>query len=245
MQLRKYPRSMAAQPMDDRRLLERVNPLDEARARRIEREFRDGFRVLDEIGRPGVTIFGSARIQDGLLYDAARETGRLFAEAGFAVITGGGPGIMEAANRGAKEGGGLSVGFSIQLPHEEVTNGFLDISMTFEHFYARKVMLVKAAEGFVLFPGGFGTLDELFESLTLIQTEKVEHFPVVLCGREYWHGLIGWLESGPLARGLISPEDEELLSVTDDPREAVIAVLDCYRRACAEGPYHPAKADAQ
>jgi uncharacterized protein (TIGR00730 family) len=236
---------MDTHQLDDRRMLERVDPYIEVRARRNREEFKEGFRVVGKIGRPGVTIFGSARITEGLLYDAARETGRLFAEAGFAVITGGGPGIMEAANLGAKEGGGLSVGFSIDLPHEEQPNDYLDISMSFEHFYARKVMLVKAAEGFVLFPGGFGTLDELFESLTLIQTEKVQHFPVVLCGSDYWGGLIQWLHANPLGRGLISPEDEELLTVTDDPREAVIAVLDCYRRACAEGHYHPAKADAQ
>jgi uncharacterized protein (TIGR00730 family) len=231
--------------MDDRRMLERVDPYIEIRARRIREELKQGFDVVDEIGRPGVTIFGSARITEGLLYDAARETGRLFAEAGFAVITGGGPGLMEAVNRGAKEGGGLSVGFSIELPHEERPNPYLDISMSFEHFFARKVMLVKAAEGFILFPGGFGTLDELFESLTLIQTEKVQHFPVVLCGTDYWGGLVRWLHDNPLERGLISPEDEQLLMLTDDPREAVISVLDCYRRACAEGPHHPAKADAQ
>ena len=235
---------MATRPLDDRNLLERVAKLDEARARRIELEFREGFRIVDEIGGPAVTIFGSARIQDGLLYDAARETARLFAQAGFAVITGGGPGIMEAANRGAKEGGGLSVGFSIELLHEEQPNDYLDLSMTFEHFYARKVMLVKAAEGFVLFPGGFGTLDELFESLTLIQTDKVEHFPVVLCGAEYWRGLTDWLDSGPLARGLISREDAALLTVTDDPREAVISVVDSYRRASSDGRYDPADADA-
>ena len=215
--------------LDDRRLLERVTALDEARAERIEQEFLKGFRVVDEIGRPAVTVFGSARIKDGLLYDAARETGRLFAKAGFAVITGGGPGLMEAANRGAKDGGGLSAGFSIDLPHED-ENDYLDISMRFDHFYARKVMLVKAAEGFILFPGGFGTLDELFESLTLIQTGKVEHFPVVLCGTDHWKGLIAWLHDNPLRRGLIAPEDEKLLFMTDDPREAVIAVLDVYRR---------------
>jgi uncharacterized protein (TIGR00730 family) len=230
---------MAVRATEDRRMLERVDPHIETRARRIGREFRDGFRLVDEIGRPGVTIFGSARITDGLLYEAARETGRLFAEAGFAVITGGGPGIMEAANRGAKEGGGLSVGFSIELQHEEEPNDFLDLSMKFEHFYARKTMLVKAAEGFILFPGGFGTLDELFESLTLIQTEKVQHFPVVLCGTDHWGGLVEWLHANPLRRGLISPEDEQLLTVTDDPREAVIAVLDSYRRT------HADKADAQ
>src|SRR6185436_18682634 len=142
--------------------------------------------------RPGVAIFGSARVRDERdpVYAAARTAGRRFAEAGFAVVTGGGPGIMEAANRGAQEAGGVSVGFNIELPHEQAPNPYVDVGVTFRHFYTRKVMLVKAAEGFVLFPGGFGTLDELFESLTLIQTTKVLHFPAVLVGTEYWGGLL-------------------------------------------------------
>jgi uncharacterized protein (TIGR00730 family) len=193
-----------------------------------------------------VTIFGSARVgEDHEAYRLAREAGRLFAESGFAVVTGGGPGVMEAANRGAREGGGVSVGFNIELPHEQRSNDFLDIELTFNHLYARKTMLVKAAEGFVLCPGGFGTLDELFEALTLIQTGKVLHFPVVLVGRDYWAGLTQWIEQGPLAAGMISPEDEELLFITDDPAEAVRIVLECYERRCAELPAEPVKADAE
>src|SRR5207253_435881 len=154
------------------------DPALEERVVRIADEFRRGFEAVEQIDRPAVTIFGSARITEAdPSYAHARETARLFAEAGFAVVTGGGGGAMEAANRGAKDGGGLSVGFNIELPHEQHPNPYLDIELTFEHFYARKTMFVKAAEGFVIFPGGFGTLDELFESLTLIQTGKVLHFP--------------------------------------------------------------------
>ena len=193
-----------------------------------------------------MTIFGSARVdEEHPAYALAREAGRRFAEAGFAVVTGGGPGVMEAANRGAQEAGGLSVGFNIELPHEQRSNDFLDIELTFNHLYARKTMLVKASEGFVLCPGGFGTLDELFEALTLIQTGKVLHFPVVLVGRDFWRGMLDWIEERLLGEGMISPEDEELLYVTDDPAEAVSIVLRCYALRCAELPAEPAKADAQ
>ncbi len=161
------------------------------------------------------------------------------------MVTGGGPGVMEAANRGAKDGGGLSVGFNIELPHEQFSNPYLDISVTFQHFYARKTMFVKAASGFVIFPGGFGTLDELFESLTLIQTGKVLHFPVVLFDSGFWNDLLGWVGDELLSDGLISAEDQRLLYVTDDPAEAVQVVTDCYRERCAEVPAEPAKADAQ
>src|SRR5204862_5721203 len=200
-------------------------------------------KLVDEIGGPGVTIFGSARITSShAICERARETGRLFAQRGFAVITGGGPGVMEAANRGAYEAGGRSVGLNIQLPHEQRANPYVDLEMTFEHFYARKTMLVKAAEGFVLFPGGFGTLDELFESLTLIQTEKVMHFPVVLFGTDYWRGLIEWIRDRPLTEQMVSPEDIELLHLTDDPAHALEEVADCYERNCAEGtPAEPVK----
>lgn len=209
--------------MDDRRILER-DGTDPVAA--IAREFREGFAVVDRIGRPAVALFGSARVPASHpAYAAARETGRLFAEAGFAVVTGGGPGVMEAANRGCKEGGGLSVGFNIALEHEQSPNGYLDISHTFQHFYARKTMLVKASEGFVMFPGGFGTLDEMFEALTLIQTGKVLHFPVVLFDRDYWADLTGWIGDELLRHGMISPGDVELLYVTDDPGEAVARVL--------------------
>ena len=232
--------------MDDRRVLERREGDLGDQVDRIAAEFRQGFEAVARIGRPGVTIFGSARVgEEHEAYELARRTGRLFAAAGFAVVTGGGPGLMEAANRGAREGGGVSIGFNIDLPHEQQTNDFLDIAVTFNHLYARKTMLVKASEGFVLFPGGFGTLDELFEALTLIQTGKVLHFPVVLVGRAYWAGLLEWIEERLLGEGMISPEDEELLFVTDEPADAVRIVLDCYERRCAELEAEPAKADAQ
>jgi len=226
--------------MEDRRLLERRDGDDlVADADRIRNEFLEGFRAVERIDRPAVTLFGSARVEEGHpAYEEAREVGRRFAEAGFAVVTGGGPGVMEGANRGAKEGGGLSVGFNIDLPHEQHENPYLDIELTFHHFYARKTMFVKAAEGFVIFPGGFGTLDELFESLTLIQTGKVLHFPVVLFDSDYWQGLLGWLRERPLAGGMISFEDIELLHLTDSPAEAVARVVDAYtgrnQRATAE-----------
>src|SRR6059036_1491575 len=181
-------------PTSDRRILESTDGDIERHVRLIADEFRLGFETVASIDRPAVTIFGSARLPaDDSDYEAAMATGRLFAQEGFAVVTGGGPGIMEAANRGAREGGGLSVGFNIQLPHEQHENPYLDIELTFHHFYARKTMFVKAAEGFVIFPGGFGTLDELFESLTLIQTGKVLNFPVVLFDSNYWQGLLEWL----------------------------------------------------
>jgi uncharacterized protein (TIGR00730 family) len=229
--------------VDDRRILERDGD-DPVEA--IAREFREGFAVVDRIGRPAVTLFGSARIgEEHAAYEAAPTTARRFAEAGFAVVTGGGGGVMEAANRGCKEGGGLSVGFNITLPHEQEPNDYLDICHTFQHFYARKTMLVKASEGFVMFPGGFGTLDELFEALTLIQTGKVLHFPVVLFDRPYWTDLTDWIGDELLRHGMISPNDVELLFATDDPDQAVAQVLTCYRRRCADVPAEPVKEDAQ
>jgi uncharacterized protein (TIGR00730 family) len=232
--------------LEDRGLLERLDPDLLQHTASIGREFLDGFEAVERIGRPGVTLFGSARVREGHpAYAAARETGRLFAEAGFAVVTGGGPGVMEAANRGAREGGGVSVGFNIELPHEQKANPYLDISLTFRHFYARKTMLVKASEGFVMFPGGFGTLDELFEALVLIQTGKVLHFPVVLYDSGYWNGLTRWFQERLLAEGMISEEDQELLFLTDRPDEAVETVVRCYEEHCAEVPAEPAKADAQ
>ena len=219
--------------LEDRRILDQRRE-DEDLDRHVERiatEFRRGFEAVDRIDRPAVTIFGSSRVrEDHPWYQTARDVGRRFAQAGFAVVTGGGPGVMEAANRGATEGGGLSVGFNIELPHEQRGNPFADISLMFQHFYARKTMFVKAAEGFVIFPGGFGTLDELFESLTLIQTGKVVHFPVVLYDRRFWGGLVGWVGEELLSAGLVSPEDEELLFITDDPEEAVSIVTHGYRR---------------
>jgi uncharacterized protein (TIGR00730 family) len=218
----------------DRAVLERVDTDLDRHVATIAQEFREGFEAVEAIGRPAVTVYGSARIRAGdPAYERARDIGRRFADIGFAVVTGGGPGIMEAANRGCQEAGGLSIGFNIELPHEQGTNAYLDQSLTFKHFYARKTMLVKAAEGFVLCEGGFGTLDELFESLVLIQTGKIFHFPVVLVGTEHWRGLQGWIEEKLIDEKLISPDDLLLLTVTDDPGEAVRIVIDCYERNCA------------
>jgi uncharacterized protein (TIGR00730 family) len=234
--------------MEDQRILaseETVYDLDR-HVGMIAAEFREGFETVDRIKKPAVTIFGSARVSEGdPPYEQARTVARRFAEEGWSVVTGGGPGVMEAANRGAQEGGGMSVGFNIQLPHEQHSNPYLDISLTFRHFYARKTMFVKAAEGFVVFPGGFGTIDELFEALTLIQTGKVLNFPVVLFDTDYWGELLDWVRIELLDDRMISPEDLDLLYATDDLDEAVTRVLDCYERRCAEQPDEPAKADAQ
>ena len=235
--------------MEDRRLLDRREEPAydlERHVQTIAAEFREGFQAVDRIDRPAVTIFGSARVREtDPVYDQARGVARRFAEHGWAVVTGGGPGVMEAANQGAKEAGGLSVGFNIELPHEQRLNPWVDIEVTFRHFYARKTMFVKAAEGFVVFPGGFGTADELFESLTLIQTGKVMHFPVVLFDSDYWNELLTWIRDEALAGGMISPNDLDLLHVTDDPEDAVTRVLECYETRCAEVPAAPVKADAQ
>jgi uncharacterized protein (TIGR00730 family) len=232
--------------VEDRRILEAETGPERKHVEQIADEFYDGFMAAAQIPIPAVSIFGSARIrEDDPVYQAARETARLFAENGFSVITGGGPGVMEAANRGCQEGGGFSVGFNIELPHEQGANPYLDLSLTFDHFYVRKTMFVKPAEGFVIFPGGFGTLDEFFEALTLIQTGKILNFPVILFDQDYWSGLLDWIQERLLAEGMISPEDQDLLVVTDDPQEAVTTVAACYERRCAEMPAAPAKADAE
>jgi uncharacterized protein (TIGR00730 family) len=232
--------------VDDRRILASEQGASEAEAARIAEEFRAGFEIVDTVPKPAVTIFGSARVrEDNPIYEHARAAARLFAQSGFTVVTGGGPGVMEAANRGAKEAGGVSVGFNIELPHEQHENRYLDIGHSFQHFYARKTMLVKAAEGFVMFPGGFGTLDEMFEALTLIQTGKVLHFPVVLVGRRYWSDLLDWIGDELLDHGMISRDDVRLLYLTDDPAEAVSEVVRCYEERCADVPAAPQKADAQ
>jgi uncharacterized protein (TIGR00730 family) len=216
---------------DERRLFDTAQSDPPDAVARIAREFERGFAAVERIDRPAAAMFGSARLGEGHpVYEAARSAGRGFAERGWAVVTGGGPGVMEGANRGAREGGGLSVGFNIELPHEQRSNPYLDIEVTFEHFYARKVCFVKPSEGFVIFPGGIGTLDELFESLTLIQTDKVAEFPVVLFGSEYWRGLVDWLRAGPLAAGTISPDDLAMFSVTDDPARVVELVAGSYER---------------
>jgi uncharacterized protein (TIGR00730 family) len=232
--------------MEDRRILEAEEHAELLHVKQISDEFLQGFETVAEIAKPAVTMFGSARVrEDHPAYKAAVATGKLFAETGFTVVTGGGPGVMEAANRGAKEGGGLSVGFNIELPHEQDSNPYLDVGVTFRHFYARKTMFVKAAEGFVIFPGGFGTLDEFFEALTLIQTGKVLHFPVVLFDSDYWKGLLAWIRDPLLAEGMISPNDLDLLVVTNEPAEAVATVVTSYERRRADLPAAPAKADAQ
>jgi uncharacterized protein (TIGR00730 family) len=199
---------------------------DTWRVFRIMGEFVEGFDELATLTR-GVSIFGSARVQpDHPEYNAARETAGLLAREGFAVITGGGPGIMEAANRGAFEAGGLSVGCNIELPFEQKPNAYLTRSLKFKYFFVRKMMFVKYSLGFVIFPGGFGTLDELFEALTLIQTRKISNFPVVLYGTRYWKGLLDWTREFALEEGKISPEDLDLLHITDSPSEIVQIVID-------------------
>jgi hypothetical protein len=220
----------------DRRLLRRTEEPLASDVSLIASEFLAGFQMVQQIDRPAVSIFGSARVREGTpTYEGARAVGRAFAEQGFAVVTGGGPGVMTAANRGCQEAGGLSVGFNIVLPHEQGLNPWCDLTMTFDHFYVRKVMFVKAAEGFVIFPGGFGTQDELWESLTLIQTGKIGNFPVVLFDSDYWEELLDWVREEMLNDGLISPQDLELLMVTDDPEKAVELVVSHYDLRLAEG----------
>ncbi len=183
---------------------------------RIMGEFVEGFETLARIG-PAVSVFGSARTKPGTdHYEKARRIGGLIAKAGFAVVTGGGPGIMEAANRGAKEAGGESVGLNITLPHEQIPNPHVTVQMNFHYFFARKMMFVKYASAFVVMPGGYGTLDEFFESLTLIQTDKVSQFPVYLVGGDYWTGLTEWLNDSLMSSGAISKEDLDLFTITDD-----------------------------
>lgn len=231
------------QPTEDERLLaspaRQPPPVDYTntdpwRVLRILGEFVYGFDALAHVG-PAVSIFGSARVgQNDPFYQAAERTAELLARAGFAIITGGGPGIMEAANRGAKSGGGLSIGCNIELPFEQGTNAYVDIAINFRYFFVRKTMFVKYAEAFVIFPGGFGTMDELFEALTLIQTGKIRDFPIVLFGSSYWRGLLEWIRDPMLAEGKIAPEDMNLLVVSDEPEEVRDLVVECYRRRCWE-----------
>ncbi len=194
---------------------------DPWRVLRIQAEFVDGFSALAGLG-PAIACFGSARTAtDDPSYAAAREAAGHLADAGYAVITGGGPGIMEAANRGCAEHGGKSVGLGIELPHEEGINRWVNMGITFRYFFVRKVMFMKYSSGAIVFPGGFGTLDEAFEMLTLIQTHKAKTMPVVFFGSEYWQGLFGWLEGPVTERGMISPPDRTLVTITDDVEEAV------------------------
>lgn len=210
----------------DRRLLDSRGPSDWVhtdpwRVLRIQAEFVEGFGALAELG-PAIGVFGSARTGvDHPSYAVGQRLGAALVEAGFAVITGGGPGAMEAANRGASEAGGVSVGLGIELPFESGLNDWVDIGINFRYFFARKTMFVKYAQGFVVLPGGLGTLDELFEAVTLVQTQKVTRFPIALIGVDYWSGLLGWLRGTVLADGKISEADLELFTLTDDPDEAV------------------------
>jgi uncharacterized protein (TIGR00730 family) len=193
------------------------------RIERIERELSRGFDAL--AGVNGVSCFGSARVaEDDPRYALARATGAGLAKAGFTVITGGGPGLMEAANRGAKEAGGRSVGLNIELPFEQAPNPYQDVELMFHYFFTRKLMFVRYASAFIVFPGGFGTLDELFEALVLIQTHKIRNFPVVLMGGDYWAGLIDWMRDRLAGEHMIAPADLDLLDTTDDPDEAVALV---------------------
>ena len=222
-------------PTEDERLL--TTPLavperrvfvssDPWRVLRIMGEFVEGFDTLANV-RHGVTLFGSARTRPGEpMYEAAAETSRLLAREGFTVITGGGPGIMEAGNKGAHLVGAQTIGLNIELPFEQGTNDFVDTSIHFRYFFVRKTMFVKYSIGFVVFPGGYATMDELFESLTLIQTGKIKHFPVVLMGASYWRGLVDWLRDTMAAQGKVDPKDLELFQVTDDPMTAVSALIE-------------------
>jgi hypothetical protein len=222
----------------DQRLLDSRGPTDWLhtdpwRVLRIQSEFVEGFGLLAELG-PAVSVFGSARTHaEHPEYQQARQLGAALTQAGYAVITGGGPGTMEAANRGASEAGGISVGLGIELPFEQRLNDWVDIGLTFRYFFARKTMFVKYAQAFVILPGGFGTLDELFEALTLVQTRKVTRFPVILFGEQYWSGLVDWIRSTVLPEAKIGAADLELVRVTSDVEEAVsiIVAADAHRSA--------------
>lgn len=199
--------------------------MDPWRVMRIQAEFVEGFGALAELG-PAISVFGSARSAPGSTeYAQARQVGELLAMSGYAVITGGGPGIMEAANKGAQEAAGCSVGLGIELPHEQGMNDFVDLGVNFRYFFVRKTMFLKYSRGFVVLPGGFGTLDELFEALTLTQTKKVTSFPLVLVGAQYWRGLIDWISQSLVGAGMVEEADVDLMLVTDDPQEAVDLIV--------------------
>jgi uncharacterized protein (TIGR00730 family) len=203
---------------------------DAQRLLRVQDELRAGFKTLSHIGK-AVSIFGSARTpRDHAHYRAAREMARTLGHAGFAIITGGGPGIMEAANRGARDAGVPSVGLGIDLPGEQGVNEWVDVTLDFHYFFVRKVMFVRYASGFVVFPGGFGTLDELFEAATLRQTQKIRYFPIVLIGSDYWSGLVDWLRNSVLAEGNIGPADVSTLEVSDDPGRVLEILEDVEHR---------------
>ena len=217
----------------DQRLLDSSGPADWLhtdpwRVMRIQSEFVEGFGTLAEIG-PAISVFGSARTEPGSPeYETGRQIGAALAEAGYAVITGGGPGAMESANRGAYEAGGTSVGLGIELPFEQGLNDYIHLGLNFRYFFVRKTMFVKYSQGFVVLPGGFGTLDELFEALTLVQTQKVTRFPVILFGTQYWGGLVDWVKNTLIGQGKAAPADLELISLTDSVQETV-EILDASR----------------
>ncbi|HAK97619.1 MAG TPA: TIGR00730 family Rossman fold protein [Planctomycetes bacterium] len=213
-----------------RKLHEDFTGTDPWRVLRIQGEFVEGFEALSTIG-PAVAIFGSARTPPGHpSYEAAVRAAQIFAKAGLSVITGGGPGIMEAGNRGAFEAGGASVGLNIQLPFEQVPNQYQNLRLEFRYFFVRKMMFIKYSTAILIFPGGFGTMDELFETLTLSQTHKIEQYPIVLCGKSYWSGLVDWLRGTMLASGCIAPEDMAIFHLTDTPEEAASIIIDSARR---------------
>ena len=222
--------------LEDRKLLDRpsrheVLQSESWRVLRITSEFVAGFDHLAEV-YPAVSIFGSARTQlANEYYDAAVKTAELIGKAGFAVITGGGPGIMEAANKGARQAGALSIGCNIELPFEQKVNAYIDKAMTFRYFFVRKTMFIKYSEAFITFPGGFGTLDELMGALTLIQTKKITNFPVILFGKKYWGGMINWLRDHVLAANNIHKQDIDSIYVTDDPEHVVDIVVKFHERA--------------
>ncbi|TKK85462.1 TIGR00730 family Rossman fold protein [Herbidospora galbida] len=219
----------------DQRLLDRRGPadwlhMDPWRVLRIQAEFVEGFGSLAELP-PSVTVFGSARTKpDSPDYELGVRLGAALADAGYGVITGGGPGCMEAANKGAMEAGGISVGLGIELPHEQSMNEYVNLGVEFRYFFVRKTMFVKYSCGFVTLPGGFGTLDELFEALTLVQTRKVTSFPVILMGSSFWGPMVDWIKSSLLGEGKISPQDVDLIRVTDDVDEAVRIIVEADRR---------------
>jgi uncharacterized protein (TIGR00730 family) len=248
----KHSSKLPRQTTEDEQLLNRPRPVrrpvprlpelgeftrtDPWRVLRIQGEFVHGFNMLADVSA-AVAIFGSARVAESDPdYAAATLLASKLAKAGFAVITGGGPGVMEAANRGARDAGGLSIGCNIELPHEQSPNPYSTLSINFRYFFVRKTMFVKYADGFVIFPGGFGTLDELFEALTLVQTRKISSFPIVLYRSEFWSGLVDWIKTRLLESGMIAASDLDLLIVTDSIDEICQIMADCYVNHCWEGP---------
>jgi uncharacterized protein (TIGR00730 family) len=217
---------MTGQPRTpDEEILQRPELDDEQRLARIRTELDKGFDLMRDVGL-AISMFGSARVAEGSQeYELARTIARELSKDGFSIITGGGPGVMEASNRGAQEGGSLSIGLNIELPFEQHENPYLDREMTCHYFFTRKLFFVRYAIGFVVLPGGFGTLDEMFEALTLSQTNRIRHFPVVLVGSNYWNGLLDWMREHMLEGGKISPEDLDLFKICDDPKDVTAAIF--------------------